>query len=159
MNEVSPVNIKLAALKRGLLFFWAVWFSFVCLSNVLDGLKQLDVLPATWTYTSGNFALVLSVVQARGTPVWIAAMLFAGVMLWEGLCAGLFWRAALGFRGDGASRALAITAFASSVALWAAFCVTVEAFIAFEKISEGVFQTLLGTNLLSLLAVCLLPDA
>ena len=71
----------------------------------------------------------------------------------------LFWRAALRFRGDGPSRALAITAFAFSIALWAAFCVTLEAFIAFEEIGEGTFQTLLSANLLSLLALCLLPDA
>jgi hypothetical protein len=54
---------------------------------------------------------------------------------------------------------LAITAFAFSIALWAAFCVTLEAFIAFEEIGEGTFQTLLSANLLSLLALCLLPDA
>ena len=153
------MSIKLVTLKRGLLVFWATWFSFVCLTNALDGLKHLDLLPAGWHYTSGNFPLVLSVVQAYGTPSLLAAMLFAGVILWEGLCAGLFWRAALRFRGDGPSRALAITAFAFSIALWAAFCVTLEALIAFEKIGEGTFQTLLSANLLSLLALCLLPDA
>jgi hypothetical protein len=153
------MNIKPVALKRGLLFFWAAWLSFVCLTNVLDGLQRLDILPAAWTYASGNVGLVLAVVQARGTPSWVAAILFAGVTSWEGLCAGLFWKAALRFRGDGPSRALAITAFAFSIALWAALCVAIEAFIAFDKISEGVFQTLLGVNLLSLLAICLLPDA
>jgi hypothetical protein len=40
------MNIKPVALKRGLLFFWAVWLSFVCLTNVLDGLQRLDILPA-----------------------------------------------------------------------------------------------------------------
>jgi hypothetical protein len=42
------VNIRLVTLKRGLLLFWAVWFSFVFATNVLDGLKQLGVLPETW---------------------------------------------------------------------------------------------------------------
>jgi hypothetical protein len=36
--------------------------------------------------------------------------------------------------------------------------VAIEAFIAFEKISPTVFETVLGVNLLSLLALRLLPD-
>jgi hypothetical protein len=144
--------------KRGLLLFWAVWFSLVFATNVLDGLKQLGVLPETWSYTSGNFRFVVSVVQVLGARVWLAAILFTGVVLWEGLCAALFWKAFRGFEGGGAGCALASTAFAVSVALWAAFTVAIEAFIAFEKISPTVFETLLGVNLLSLLALRLLPD-
>ena len=152
------MTITLRTLKRGLLLFWAVWFSLVVFTNVLDALKELGALPAGWTYASGNFRLVLSVVQLQRRPTWVAGALFASVVPWEGVCALLFWRAAARFQGVPSGLAPVTTAFAASIALWAAFSLAVEAFIAFEKISEGVFQTLLGLNLLSLMAVCLLPD-
>jgi hypothetical protein len=82
-----------------------------------------------------------------------------GSTIAEGLCAVLFWKATVHFQGvNSSTRALVITAFAISIALWTAFSVCVEAFIAFEKVSEGTFQTLLSANLLSLLVICLLPD-
>jgi hypothetical protein len=153
------VHIRLVTLKRGLLVFWAVWFSLVCLTNVLDGCKRLELLPTTWQYVSGNFQLILSVVSVYRIPEWLAALLFTGATCVEGVCAALFWLAAVRFQGVHSPHlALAVTAFALSIALWAAFAVSVEMFIAFEKVSEGTFHTLFSANLLSLLAICLLPD-
>jgi hypothetical protein len=153
------VHIRLVTLKRGLLVFWAVWFSLVCLTNVLDGCKRLALLPPTWQYVSGNFQLIVSVVRVSRMPEWLAALLFTGATFVEGVCAAIFWLAAVRFHGvKSPTLALAITAFAMSIALWAAFAVGVETFIAFEKVSEGTFHTLLSANLLSLLAICLLPD-
>jgi hypothetical protein len=153
------VNIRLITLKRGLLVFWAIWFSLVFLTNVLDGYKRLALLPTTWQYVSGNFQLIFSVVHVYRMPEWLAALLFTGATLVEGVCAALFWQAVVRFQGvNSPTLALAITAFAISIALWAAFAVSVETFIAFEKVSEGTFHTLLSANLLSLLAICLLPD-
>ncbi len=138
------MSIRLVTLKRGLLVFWAT--CFVRLLDECAGRTEASGPAARrLALQSGNFPLVLSVVQVYRMPALLAAMLFAGVILWEGR-AWLFWRAALRFRGDDPAT-LAITAFAFSIALWAAFCVTLEALIAFDKIGEGTFQALFSANL------------
>ena len=102
----SRVHIRLVTLKRGLLVFWAVWFSLVCLTNVLGGCQRVELLPTTWQYVSGNFQLIISVVSVYRMPEWLAAVRFQGV--------------------QSPTLALAITAFALSLALWAACAVSVD---------------------------------
>src|SRR4051794_10220945 len=78
-------------LKRGLLLFWAAWLTLVFLTNVLDAAKALGVLEESWAFGSGNYAFVTQTTSRYGTPAWLNALLFAGVIGWEGLAAALFW--------------------------------------------------------------------
>ena len=144
----------LRRLKRGILLFWALWFSVVVLTNVLDGLKAVHALPAGWTFASGNYELMLKIMAVHGTPAPVVAGLFVGVILWEGLATVLFWR---GFRAWPGGIAGIDSAFIVGLALWAAFALADEIFLAYSI--EAVHLRLFGLQLLSLLALRLLPDA
>ena len=80
LERWTATGIVMSALviKRGILFFWALWFSLVLATNVTDGLKALQVLPQSWAFTSGNFALMTTVTAIYHTPIWIVAILFLG---------------------------------------------------------------------------------
>jgi hypothetical protein len=137
-------------LKSGVLVFWAAWFSIVVLTNVFDVLKAARVVPAGWTFVSGNWELMVKVTGVHGTPVAVVALLFLGVIAWEALAAILFWRAwAAGGRGG-------VVAFTVSLALWATFTLADEIFIAYTL--GPVHLRLFALQLLSLLALRLLPE-
>ena len=149
-------TLRLSTLQKGLLFFWALWFSLVALTNLLGGLKALGVLPKSWTLASYNYELVASTVGAHGVPAAVAAVLFVGVIAWEGLAAALFWRAWAAVRRGAAGTADDVTrAFCVSIALWAAFLVATEATVTYA--TAGTHTGLLIASLASLLVVRL-PD-
>jgi hypothetical protein len=136
--------------KSGVLLFWAMWFTVVALSNAGDALKAGRVLPAGWSLASGNWELMLKVTAVHATPVVLVGILFLGVIAWETLAAVLFWRAwALGGRGG-------VLAFTAGLALWGAFAIADEIFIAYSL--EASHLRLFGLQLLSVLALRLLPD-
>jgi len=132
--------------------FWAFFYSWICLTNALDGLKALNWLPPDWHYISGNFALVVEAVSLHHFPWILAPILFSGDILWQGITAILFWCA---LKDSG--RSMAITAFSFGIALWAAFIMADEIFIAYVKFSEGTYFHLFTANLLSLIAIVFLP--
>jgi hypothetical protein len=136
--------------KSGVLLFWAAWFTIVVLTNVFDALKAGGVLPGVWTFSSGNWELMLKVTAAHGTPVAVVGVLFLGVIAWEAVAGILFWRAwAAGGRGG-------VIAFTVGLGLWAAFVLADEVFIAYTL--EAAHLRLFGLQLLSVLALRLLPD-
>jgi hypothetical protein len=143
-------------LKRGLLLFWAAWLSLVFATNVLDAAKALGVLGESWTFASGNYAFLAQTTSRYGTPTWINAVLFAGVLCWEGLAAALSWRAWWAFRGHGTGRAAVYTAAAAGLSLWAAFILADEVFIAYAV--SATHWHLFIAQLATLLAVELLPE-
>jgi hypothetical protein len=137
-------------LKSGILLFWAAWFTIVLLTNVGDALKAGRVLPAGWTFSSGNWELMLKVTAVHATPVALVGIMFLGVIAWEALAGLLFWRAWIaGGRGG-------ITAFVVGLALWAAFVLADEIFLAYTV--EAAHLRLFGLQLLSVLALRLLPE-
>jgi hypothetical protein len=149
--------VTLLGVKRLLLAFWALWTTLVCATNVLDGLKALQVLPAGWAFSSANYPFMVKTTQALSTPGWLVAFLFTGVILWEGWGACLFWQTFLTFKGhkEGAWREVG-TSFAVNLGLWMAFMIADEVFLAYavENTHRGIF----AAQLLTLLAVRLLPD-
>jgi hypothetical protein len=143
-------------LKRGLLLFWAAWLSLVLATNVLDAAKALGVLGESWAFASGNYAFLAQTTARYGTPGWINAVLFAGVIVWEGLAAVLFWRAWWTYRVRGTGRSARLAASAAGLSLWAAFILADEIFIAYAV--EATHWRLFIAQLATLLAVELLPD-
>lgn len=109
-----------AALQRGLLSFWACWWSVVVLSNATELLVVFGALPADFGWTSGNHALMVG--DAAGTPMeTVITVVFLLGLCWEVLAAGLMWKAAR-WRGDAAERAVAWRrAFFVALAFWAVF--------------------------------------
>jgi hypothetical protein len=143
-------------LKRLLLFLWAVWLSVVFLSNLADALKELGLLGESWAFASGNWKFIKETTARYGTPDFVNAVLFAGVIVWEAVVALLFWLAACTFRGRRSGRKVLYLAFTATLLLWGAFLIADEVFIAYPV--EGAHLRLFIAHLATLLAIELLPE-
>lgn len=150
----------LEGLKLGLVLLWTVWLSLVILLNVTDGLKAMAILPESVKFASGNLAFIGAITKVYGTPQWLNAVLFGGVILWEGVAVYFFWKAlfwkALALGGD---LAAVNAAFTVSLALWGAFIIMDELFLSFFLETydvAGAHRSIFMSFLLSLLAIHLL---
>jgi hypothetical protein len=143
-------------LKRILLLFWAVWLTIVFLTNLADAGKILGLLDESWAFASGNFKFIQETTARYGTPDFVNALLFAGVILWEGIAALLFWRAGCTFRGRASERKPLYLAFTTSLLLWGAFLIVDEVFMAYAV--AGTHLRLFVAHLVTLLAIELLPE-
>ena len=138
-------------LKRMLLAFWALWSTVVFTTNALDAAKALGVIDDSWAFASGNYRFIEKTTSRYGTPDWLNAFLFAGVIVWEGTTALLFWLACWRF-GTPVGRKLLYLAFTSGLGLWGAFLIADEIFVAYsltgvhlrlliaEPVDEAVMQ-------------------
>jgi hypothetical protein len=141
----------------GLLGFWALYFGVVTLSNLTDLLRALHVLPAGWSWVSGNLAFIAASTGKFGVPTWVNPILLAGVIGWEALAAVLFWRAARDPSGRWPG-----PAFLVSLSLWGTFIVLDEILLIFETGAEATHLRLLIATLLTLVVLRLagpLPGA
>lgn len=141
----------MSVIKRGTLLFWAAWLSVVAATNLLDVLRALDVLPPSFRFASGNWAWINQVMDPLGVPSLLQATLFAGAIAWEALGALLFWWAVATYRGRPLSREKAAAwACGVNLALWAAFQVLDEVFLAYqpEAVHRVIFVSQLATLLL-----------
>lgn len=151
-------RIDLAAVKRLTLFFWAAWLSVVAATNVLDVLKAVGPLPPSFAFASGNWGWINQTMDPLGVPREAQAALFGGAIAWEALAAALFWRACRAYRNRPlAQEPQAVAACGVNLALWAAFQVLDEVFLAYqpEAVHRAIFLNQLGT----LLLLHLLPSA
>jgi len=137
-------------LGHGIVIFWGVWLAIVFASNVCDGLVQLRLLPVSWPLASGNFGAISQTTLRYGSPTVVNAVLFLGVIVWEGAATALYLRAALLYRAarDHALAAI-FSAFSASLALWGAFVLADEFLIAYSL--EAPHLRLFIAQLLSLL--------
>jgi ubiquinone/menaquinone biosynthesis C-methylase UbiE len=143
-------------LKRILLIFWAIWFSVVFFSNLADALKGLALLPDTWAFASGNFKFIKETTARYGTSGFVNGVLFAGVIVWEGIASVLFWRAGWAFQGRNSANKALYLAFTASLLLWGAFLIADEIFIAYPV--AGTHLRLFVAQLVTLMAIELLPE-
>ena len=149
--------ISFAWIKRGLLLFWALWHSVVVTTNVLNALQALGILPAGFKFVSGNWEWINHTMNPLGVPIALQAFLFAGVILWELLCATLFVVACARFR----NRTLveekeSLWACAAALALWCAFQVLDEAFLAYD--AESVHRVIFIEAILTMIFLQLMPS-
>jgi hypothetical protein len=144
-------------LKQGIVLFWAVWLSVAFFANAFDGLKALKIMRQGWRFASGNYALMTETTRKYHFPAWCTGLLFLGVVLWQGLSALLFWYAFSTFHGMRfpGLRTLDM-AFLVSLALWAAFMIADEIFMAYD--AEATHMRIFIAQLLSLLVLHLLPE-
>lgn len=136
-------------MKRLVLGFWAVYFAVICLTNGLDLLQGLGLLPEGWRYLSGNLPLLVRTVGGVGLPAALATAMLVGVILWQGMIAWLF--------GQSLSRQERLeTAFIAATGLWAAFLVADELFLSYGL--EAVHLRLFIAQVVSFLLVRYLPN-
>lgn len=136
-------------MRRLLLGFWSLYFALVGVTNLLDGLRAVKVLPAGWWYVSGNLPLLARGLAGIRLPVGLAVLLLFGVVLWEWGAAWLFWQAL----HTGRSRAVD-RAFMAGAGLWAAFLLADELLLVYAL--EEVHLRLLIAQLVSYLVIALL---
>jgi hypothetical protein len=147
----------LSVIKRLALLFWAAWLSVVATTNVLDGLQALAALPESFKFVSGNWHWMNQVMDPIGVPRGLQAVLFAGAITWEALAAMLFWWAVATYRGRPLAQEKAtVYACGVNLALWAAFQVLDEVFIAYQP--EGVHRVIFVSQIVTLLLLHLLSD-
>lgn len=116
-----------------LLLFWALYLSLVLLSNTVDALKALGVLPPDAVFVSGNFGLIEKVVSIYQSPGWLAGFLYAGVLVWQTVGSVLLWKAYVAtVRNTPNQQAVAYRALTTLIGLWAAFIIADEFFLAYE---------------------------
>lgn len=105
-------------------------------------------MPTDWKFLSHNYALVKGVLSIYHLPEAITTLLFILILITEGIIMCLFWMAV-------SNKKWINSAFTVSLFLWAGFLVGEEIFIAYAF--EGVHLNLLVAELVSLLAIRLLP--
>jgi hypothetical protein len=141
-------RLELRLVGPGLLGFWALYFAIVALSNLADLLRGLHVLPAGWSWVSGNLAFIGASTGKFGLPAWLNPILLAGVVAWQILAAVLLCRAARepdgGWLGP---------AFVVSLGHWAVFILLDEVLLIFETGVEATHLRLLMAQLLTLVLV------
>ena len=143
-------------MKRGVLFFWAAWFSVVAATNILDALRSLSVLPVSFVFVSGNWAWINRVMDPLAVPRWLQGSLFLGAIGWEALGALWYWWALARYRGRPlAQEPAALRACVVSLALWGAFQVLDEVFLAYQ--TEDVHRSLFVSQIATILLLQLLP--
>jgi hypothetical protein len=144
-------------LKQGILLFWALWLCIAWLSNLCDGLKVCHVLRPGWWFASGNYAIMVETTQKRRMPPWLPAVLFVGVLVWQGGALLLWWLAFLGFQGmNKPGVSVLYAAFLVNLALWAALLIADEIFLAYA--TESTHLRVFIAQLTSLLVLVLLPE-
>lgn len=151
----------MGVLKRGLVVFWAGWWSVVLITNAADGLRALGVAPGDIAFASGNFALIVQAVGTYGLPRGVAGALFAAVVLLQVGIASLFWRAAIdGGLRSAPRRDAARAAFAAGTGLVATFLLADEIFLLYHSIPgvEGTHWRVFLAHLASLLVLELLRE-
>jgi len=150
-------RVTLSVIKRLALLFWAAWLSVVATTNVLNGLQALGTLPESFKFVSGNWPWIQQVMDPLGVPRGLQAVLFAGVIAWEALAAMLFWWAVATYRGGPLAHEKAtVYACGVNLALWAAFQVLDEVFMAYQP--EGVHRVIFVSQIVTLLLLHLLTD-
>lgn len=118
--------------------------------------RHLASLPEEWAFASGNFRFIAETTARYATPGWVNAILFTGVVVWEGLAAVLFCRAFWVYRDWKAGLQHAYLAVIVSLLLWSTFLIVDEAFIAYAV--EGTHFRLFIATLVTVLVMELLPE-
>lgn len=145
----------MSLLLRLLLLFWALWLSVVVATNLLDVLRTCELLPATFRFASGNGAWINQTMDPLGVPRLLQTLLYGGAIVWEALAAALFWWAAVTYCGRPlAEERIALLACGANLALWAAFQILDEVFLAYQP--EAVHRAIFTVQLLTIFALQLL---
>ena len=142
--------------KFGLLCFWTLWHSIVLLTNLLEGLKQLRVLPAGWMFASKNYEAIIHATRKYHPAPWIPRLLFSGVLLWQLLIlVGFGWSLVASVRSGWMHPDYVTIAFGLSLSLLAAFIIADE--LCTEYDTENGHILFFIAQLVTVMALGVLP--
>ncbi len=142
--------------KLGLLTFWSLWHSIVLLTNLFDGLKQLRVLPARWTFASKNYDAIVRATEKYHPAPWISRFLFSGVLIWQLLIlVGFGWAMVASVRSGWMDLDYVSIPFGLSLSLLAAFIIADE--LCAEYDTEHGHILFFIAQLITVIALAVLP--
>jgi hypothetical protein len=156
-TSTSMKTLTLVAIKRGLLLYWSLWFTIVFAMSVFAGLQELGVIDKGWEIAPGRFALISSTTAIYGVPAGAHGVWMLGVIVWEGIAVGAFWRTFYKFHGlkNAGGRALAV-AFLLALSLYATFLLADK--FPVNHLYEATHLKIFVAQVASLLAIYLLPE-
>lgn len=143
------MNTSETAIQKIILAFWSCYFSIVTTTNIFDGLRVMGALSKDWKFASGNFEMILQTTASMGTPVWLNAILFCGVILLELAVSILFWKSVLNN-----SDTNIYSAHSAGLILFGGFIMADEIFFAYGV--EATHMRILFGLLVSLITLILL---
>jgi hypothetical protein len=148
-------QINLHRCKWGILVYWAVWLTVVCLTNIVDAMRAAGVVGASVTFASDNYAAIVRTTGVHHLPAWVNLPLLLVAATWEGTSAVLFYRAAR--RSRRAIDFVAVNAaFGLRLFLWLGFTLVDELFIRYQQ--EKGHMSVFVFEISTFLAIHLLPE-
>ncbi|MEX3008429.1 hypothetical protein [Hoeflea sp. TYP-13] len=150
------MTISIAAFKRLLVVFWALWWLTTFLTDFIGALKATGFVAAPW-FKVTNYPFLVSAIAPYDPPGWMAPLLYAGIILWSFTSTVLFIAAAstpLQPRHIWTRRVNA--AFMVSLGLWLAFFLADQIVLKFDLEQNHMVQG--GFQLLCFMALHLLPE-
>jgi hypothetical protein len=152
---MAPMSDLGLIFKRLLVGFWAMFFSLVALTNLVDLLGALGAVD--WRFLdSGNYEYLRSAVTVYDVGPAVTKVMLAGAFAIELVAAVMFWRALLTLGPGARAMRAALAAVCFGTGVWIAFVFMTEFFTAYD--SESVFRELLAVMIGSALALVLIPD-
>ena len=120
-------------IQKGLLLFWATWFTLVSCTDLINFLQQLHLISNNIVFTSQNYALVLQVLEhIKINSPRLALVLFALIQLWSWAIAICFWASVVISTSSRRYIHVAYIAWISSCAMTVVFMIFDEIFIAYN---------------------------
>jgi hypothetical protein len=141
--------------KRLLVGFWAMFFTLVAITNLVDLLDAFGAID--WRFlNSGNYEYMRTVVDAYAVGPAVTKVMLVGALAIETVAAVLFWRALRRLGRDGRGLREALVAVCVGTGVWIAFVFMTEFFTSYDI--ESVFRELMAITIASALALVLIPD-
>jgi hypothetical protein len=113
--------------------FWSGWFSLAFCSNASDLIYALGLIQQPFTFHSGNYALVKQIIAIYHWPNSIALILFILNVLIQGIIAVLFIAAIISILCGCLKKSTLLWPLLLNIALWAAFMIMEEFFLAYSQ--------------------------
>ncbi len=150
------MTLSIAAFKRLVVVFWALWWLTAFLTDLIGAMRQLGLVTAAW-FAVTNYADLTHAVAPYDPPGWLPPFLYAGIIGWSFVSTVLLLIAAGTPREPRWRwRRRVDTAFAVSLGLWAAFFLADQIVLKFGYEQNHMVQG--GFQLLTWLALYALPD-
>lgn len=139
--KATRVPLTGFTIGRVILAILSVWLALVVISNFIDALSVLGVLPKNTPFASGNYDMIATQLAGLALPAWIDGVLFACAIVLEAAAATILARSA--FQRSARSEDIA---FAILIVLFGGF-------VLFDELSRAFSTEAIHRNLVVFVGV------
>ena len=134
------MNTATSLFKWTLIWFWALWWTTVFLTDFLGGLKHLGFPHASWI-TDANYPMLVKSLQLYPLLPSLASLLFVLIIAWSLLASLVFWRVVFtSYQNSTLWRYRMKIAFFISLELWLAFFLSDQVIMNFDLEQNHMIQ-------------------